>query len=29
MEKGAQPTETVGRLIKASGKEQAAVQPEV
>ena len=29
MEKGAQPTETVGQLIKASGKEQAAVQPEV
>jgi len=28
MEKGAQPTETVGQLIKASGKEQAAVQPE-
>lgn len=29
MEKGAKPTETVGRLIKASGKQQAAVQPEV
>jgi ribosomal protein S16 len=28
MEKGAQPTETVGRLIKASGKQQATVQPE-
>ena len=28
IEKGAQPTETVGQLIKASGKEQAAVQPE-
>jgi small subunit ribosomal protein S16 len=28
MEKGAQPTDTVGRLIKASGKQQAAVQPE-
>ena len=26
--KGAQPTETVGRLIKASGKEQAAAQAE-
>jgi len=29
IEKGAQPTETVDQLIKASGKEQAAVQPEV
>lgn len=28
IEKGAKPTETVGRLIKASGKQQAAVQPE-
>jgi small subunit ribosomal protein S16 len=28
MEKGAQPTETVDRLIKASGKQQAAAQPE-
>ena len=28
MEKGAQPTETVGQLIKASGKQQAAPQPE-
>jgi len=28
IEKGAQPTETVGQLIKASGKQQAAVQPE-
>jgi small subunit ribosomal protein S16 len=28
--KGAQPTETVGQLIKASGKQQvAATQPEV
>ena len=26
--KGAQPTETVDRLIKASGKEQAAAQPQ-
>jgi small subunit ribosomal protein S16 len=26
--KGARPTETVNRLIKASGKQQAAVQPE-
>ena len=29
MEKGAQPTDTVDRLIKASGKRQAAAQPEV
>jgi small subunit ribosomal protein S16 len=28
IEKGAQPTETVGQLIKASGQQQAAVQPE-
>ena len=28
MEKGAQPTMTVDRLIKASGKQQAAIQPE-
>ena len=29
IEKGAQPTDTVSKLIKASGKEQAAaVQPE-
>jgi small subunit ribosomal protein S16 len=28
MEKGAQPTDTVGQLIKASSKQQAAVQPE-
>ncbi len=28
MERGAQPTDTVGRLIKASGKQQAAAQPE-
>ena len=28
IEKGAKPTETVGRLIKASGKQQAAVQSE-
>ena len=28
IEKGAQPTDTVGRLIKASGKQQAASQPE-
>ena len=28
MEKGAQPTDTVDRLIKASNKQQAAVQPE-
>ena len=28
MEKGAQPTETVGRLIKASGKQQETLQPE-
>ena len=27
--KGAQPTDTVDRLIKASSKQQAAVQPEV
>lgn len=27
--KGAKPTETVNRLIKVSGKQQAAVQPEV
>jgi small subunit ribosomal protein S16 len=26
--KGAKPTETVGRLIKASGKQQAALQSE-
>ena len=26
--KGAQPTMTVDRLIKASGKQQAAIQPE-
>jgi small subunit ribosomal protein S16 len=26
--KGAKPTETVSRLIKVSGKEQSAVQPE-
>jgi len=26
--KGAQPTETVGKLIKASGKQQATVEPE-
>jgi small subunit ribosomal protein S16 len=28
VEKGAQPTDTVGRLIKASAKAQAAAQPE-
>lgn len=28
MEKGAQPTDTVGQLIKASGKQQTTVQPE-
>jgi small subunit ribosomal protein S16 len=28
MEKGAKPTETVGRLIKAGGKQQESVQPE-
>ena len=28
MERGAQPTDTVGRLIKASGKEQAAAPAE-
>jgi small subunit ribosomal protein S16 len=28
IEKGAQPTDTVGRLIKASGKAQAAAQVE-
>jgi small subunit ribosomal protein S16 len=28
IEKGAKPTDTVGRLIKASGKQQAAVQSE-
>jgi small subunit ribosomal protein S16 len=28
IEKGAQPTDTVDRLIKASGKEQSAVQQE-
>ena len=28
IEKGAHPTDTVGRLIKASGKQQAASQPE-
>jgi small subunit ribosomal protein S16 len=28
IEKGAQPTGTVGRLIKASAKAQAAIQPE-
>ena len=28
IEKGAQPTDTVGRLIKASAKAQAAAQPE-
>ena len=27
--KGAQPTDTVGRLIKASDKQQAPTQPEV
>jgi len=27
VEKGAQPTDTVGRLIKASAKAQAAAQP--
>jgi small subunit ribosomal protein S16 len=26
--KGAQPTDTVGRLIKASGKQEAQTQPE-
>jgi len=28
IERGAQPTDTVGRLIKASGKEQAAAPAE-
>jgi small subunit ribosomal protein S16 len=28
IEKGARPTETVDRLIKASGKQQAAAQPQ-
>jgi small subunit ribosomal protein S16 len=28
IEKGAQPTDTVGRLIKASGKQQSAIQHE-
>lgn len=28
MERGAQPTDTVGQLIKASGKRQTTVQPE-
>ena len=28
IEKGAQPTETVSQLIKASSKQQAAAQPE-
>ena len=29
MDRGAQPTETVDQLIKASGKQQTPVQPEV